>query len=408
MMWAEYFKLALTNLTHRRTRTLLTVIGIVIGITAVVALLSVGQGLQDSVNEQFAKLGADKVTIMSSVAFSAAAGNGATPLTDHDVRTVENTRGVAEAAGVVVKSTIVKFRDEPKQLSIFGYPLDSRRRLMEESSGYELASGRKLGPNDKDKVVVGSYVADGIFKRKITVGSTIELEGRKFTVVGLLKPVGNRQDDSAILMGLDEVRDVFKAGDKPSDEVYMIISRTSTGEVPATVAKRIEDRLRRAHGEKKGEETFMVRTSEQLMESFNSILGIIQAVIIGIAAISLLVGGIGIMNTMYTAVIERTKDIGIMKAVGARNSAILAIFVIESGLLGMVGGVIGVLLGAGFAKLVELVASQALGSNLLKAALPIELLLGAVLFSFAIGAISGFFPARQAAHLKPVDALRYE
>ncbi|OIO27172.1 hypothetical protein AUJ14_00180 [Candidatus Micrarchaeota archaeon CG1_02_55_22] len=409
MMWGEYFGLAVTSLTHRRTRTLLTVIGIVIGITAVVALLSVGQGLQDGINEQFATLGVDKVTIFSSTAFSAAAGASATPLTDRDVRAIENTRGVAEAAGVVLKATIVKFRDEPKQLSIYGYPLDSRRRLMEESSGYEIDAGRKLGPNDHGKVVVGSYVADGVFKRKVGVGSALEFQGQRFTVVGTLKSVGNRQDDSAILMGLDEVREVFaEDGAPPGDVVYSIIARVAPGEVPATVATRIEDRLRKSHNIKKGEETFSVMTSEQLMQSFNAIFGIVQAVIIGIAAISLLVGGIGIMNTMYTAVIERTKEIGIMKAVGARNSAIMAIFVIESGLLGAVGGVIGVILGAGAAKLVEFVATNALGSNLLRAALPWELLVGALLFSFTIGACSGLFPARQAARLKPVDALRYE
>jgi len=408
MMWGEYFGLAVTSLTHRRTRTLLTVIGIVIGITAVVALLSVGQGLQDGINAQFATLGVDKVTIFSSTAFSAAAGNSADPLTDRDVRVVENTRGVAEAAGVMFKATIVKFRDEPKQLSVYGYPLDSRRRLMEESSGYELEAGRKLGPNDHGKVVVGSYVADGAFKRRVGVGSTLEFQGQRFTVVGTLKSVGNRRDDSAVLMGLDEVREVFADGDVPSDEVYSIIARTVPGEVPATVATRIEDRLRKSHNLKKGEETFSVMTSEQLMQSFNAIFGIVQAVIIGIAAISLLVGGIGIMNTMYTAVIERTKEIGIMKAVGARNSAIMAIFVIESGLLGAVGGAIGVLLGSGAAKLVEFVATNALGTNLLRAALPWELLVGALLFSFTIGALSGLFPARQAARLKPVDALRYE
>ena len=133
-----------------------------------------------------------------------------------------------------------------------------------------------------------------------------------------------------------------------------------------------------------------------------------QAVIVGIAGISLLVGGVGIMNTMYTAVLERRKEIGIMKAVGARNWDISLIFLIESGLLGIVGGVIGILLGMGLSKGVELAVRPYLGESMLMAAFPLWLLFGALAFSFIVGAASGVLPARQAAGLKPVDTLRYE
>ncbi|MFA5247531.1 MAG: FtsX-like permease family protein, partial [Candidatus Micrarchaeia archaeon] len=127
-----------------------------------------------------------------------------------------------------------------------------------------------------------------------------------------------------------------------------------------------------------------------------------------IAAISLIVGAVGIMNTMYTAVLERTKEIGIMKAIGAKNSEIMVLFLIESGLLGLVGGVIGVILGYIMGKAAEVIANQMLGSSLLKLYFPPELIIGALLFSFVIGALSGMVPARQASHLRPVDALRYE
>jgi putative ABC transport system permease protein len=131
-------------------------------------------------------------------------------------------------------------------------------------------------------------------------------------------------------------------------------------------------------------------------------------VLVGIAAISLIVGGIGIMNTMYTAVIERTKEIGTMKAVGARNSDVLLVFLFESGLLGLVGGAIGIAIGYGLGKSAEYAATMALGTDLLQASFPWYLILGALAFSFVIGTMSGILPALQAAKLKPADALRYE
>mgnify|MGYP000268169986 CR=1 FL=1 len=140
----------------------------------------------------------------------------------------------------------------------------------------------------------------------------------------------------------------------------------------------------------------------------SNIFNIVQAVLVGIASISLLVGGIGIMNTMYTAVLERTKEIGTMKAIGARNSHILLLFLIESGLLGLVGGIIGVMIGVGLAKGAEYGAGIVLGNDLLRASLNPVIIFGALAFSFLIGSLSGIAPAYQASKLKPVDALRWE
>ena len=153
---------------------------------------------------------------------------------------------------------------------------------------------------------------------------------------------------------------------------------------------------------------FTILTPEELLNSFGAILTIITAFLISVAGISLIVGAIGIANTMYTSVLERTKEIGVMKAIGARNSDILLIFVIEAGLIGAVGGLIGVLIGIGFSKSVEYIAVHQLGTNLLKAALPWYLIFGCIFFSFLIGAVSGILPARQASRIKVVDAIRYE
>ena len=173
------------------------------------------------------------------------------------------------------------------------------------------------------------------------------------------------------------------------------------------MAENIKEELRDSRDEDEGEETFSVQTFEQLLEQFNDILGIVSIVLIGIAAISIVVGGVGIMNTMYTSVLERTKEIGIMKAVGAKNSNIMTLFLIESGMIGLAGGMIGIGIGIGLSKIVEIVASEA-GFLPIKAYLGAPLLLGALAFSFIIGAASGTFPAMQASKMKPVDALRYE
>ena len=177
---------------------------------------------------------------------------------------------------------------------------------------------------------------------------------------------------------------------------------------PDIVAEDIEEALRDERDERIGQETFSVQSFSQLLETFTDIFAVVQAVLIGIAAISLIVGGIGIMNTMYTSVLERTKEIGIMKAVGARNRDIFLIFLIESGLLGLVGGIIGILLGIGIGKGVEYLAASQLGTPFLQAIFGFPLILSALAFSFIIGAASGVLPAMQAARLKPADALRYE
>ena len=174
------------------------------------------------------------------------------------------------------------------------------------------------------------------------------------------------------------------------------------------MAEDIEEELRDERNEKEGQETFSVQSFSQLLETFTDIFAVIQAVFVGIAAISLVVGGIGIMNTMYTSVLERTKEIGTMKAVGAKNSDIFKIFLFESGLLGLVGGTIGILMGMGIAKSVEYIAMIQLGSPFIKAVFGLPLIIGALTFSFLVGTISGVLPAMQAAKLKPADALRYE
>ena len=403
----QLFKLALNNLSERRLRSLLTIIGIFIGITAVVALMSLGDGLQNVVVGQFSSIGADKITIMGSNGFAASPFVSASlpnPITTDDLRIVSRTRGVQEAGGMLFISTKAEYKKEVKNTFLLGLPEDDTRALVEEGQNIEVSEGRTLKTDDKGVIVIGSYTSDGLFKRKIYVGETLKIEGKDFKVVGILKTRGSRFDDDAIYMNGDEARALTN---KPELE-SIIMARVKKGESPEKVAAAVAENLRKHRNVEKGSEDFVAQTSEQLAQSFATILGVVQGVIVGIAAISLLVGGIGIMNTMYTSVVERTKEIGLMKAVGARNSDITLLFLFESGLLGLLGGVVGVLIGIGLSKIAEVAVQQALSSNSFVAIISPELIAGALLFGFVIGTASGVLPARRAASLKPAVALRYE
>jgi len=401
----DYFFLAFNNLKRRKLRSWLTMIGIFIGIAAVVALISLGQGLQNAIEEQFEQLGSDKIIIMpKGMGFPGTATSDSLILTSKDLKVIENIRGVEYAFGYLIKQGQAKYKGEATISYATGIDAEGFE-LMIEMGGLSIIDGRKLERGDKFKVVVGyNHVYKDTWDKPLRVGNTIEIEGYDFKVVGVMSKVGNHIDDNLLYVSKDILKEILNV----EDEESQIIAKASSGFDPLDIAETIERKLRKTRGEKEGQETFSVQTSEQLLESFSNIFGIVQAVLVGIAGISLLVGGVGIMNTMYTSVLERTKEIGTMKAVGAKNSDILKIFLFESGLLGLVGGAIGIGIGIGLGEGAEYIASVALGTNLLQAAFPWYLIAGALLFSFLIGTLSGILPAMQAAKLKPADALRYE
>lgn len=407
-MISDYFKLSLNNLKQRGLRSWLTMLGIFIGIAAVVSLISLGQGLQSAINDQFQTLGADKITITAGSGFSGPPGSGfsTAKLTPHDVDLIKKVSGVKNIATMAFKQAKVIYRDEIKYTFVYGLPLEEgTREIVESMNNVKITEGKKLKQGDKNTVVITKNIAEGeFFKKSVNIRDKLMIQNKEFTVVGILSTMGNPVDDSSLWMSLDDYKNLFDE----KDPISVILIQVDSGSDVSAVAERIKDVMRRDRNLKKGEEDFRVQTSAQLQESFANVFGIVQAVLIGIAAISLVVGGIGIMNTMYTSVLERTKEIGIMKAIGARNSDILLIFLIESGLLGLAGGLIGVTIGMGISKLVEIVALNMLGTNLLKTSFSPILVIGSLLFSLIVGSLSGILPAIQASRLKPVDALRYE
>lgn len=404
-MIKDFFIYTLKNLKTRGIRSWLTMFGIFIGIAAVVSLISLGQGLEAAINEEFASLGADKLIITAKAAdFGPPGSFSVTPITRNDIDPIKKVSGVKEVLPRIFQPVEAEYRDEIKYLYAISMPTDETQKTILALDKINVEKGRMLKNGDENKVVIGYNIAnDKTFENNIRLRDRIIINKEEFEVIGILEK--NSDTNDYILIEENKLIDLLNIQD---EEVNLLLVQAKPNTDLIKLEEDISKELRHSRGLEEGKENFDIQTPQDIADSFSSILSIVQAVLVGIAAISLFVGGIGIMNTMYTSVLERTKEIGIMKAIGATNQNILSIFLIESGLLGLVGGAIGVLLGIGIGKLVEFIAAQALGSNLLQATFPWYLIVGALAFSFIVGTLSGSLPAIKASKLKPVDALKYE
>lgn len=408
MSLGDHISMAVRALVNRPIRTALTLIGIFIGIMAVVALVSLGRGLDDAIKAEFQKSGGDKIIIMpKGSGMGPPGGEGAGNLSKRDIDLAKRVQGVDDAAGLLYKPSLIEYNKRQQIRNVISVPSDEGIDLILEAYAIEAQTGRMIRRNDKGKVMIGWELANDktLFGQIIQPGNTIIVNNTGFKVVGIMKKKGDPDFDTGVVMTEDDERELLGL-DK--DTLTMIYVRVSGGVDPATVAPDILKKLRRDRGEKEGFETVDVQTLTELLESFTAIFAVVQVVLVGISLISLVVGGVGIMNTMYTSVVERTRDIGIMKSIGAKNSDILSLFFVESASLGFLGGIVGALAGAGLSKLVEIGAQASFGSPLIRASYPPALLIGVVVFSTVIGVVAGVLPAKQAASQRPVDALKYE
>jgi len=403
-MFKEYFKIALKNLRTRQLRSWLTILGVVIGVFLIMSLLSLSEGLKNSVLKQLSAVGTDIVIIMpGSLSSFMTAMMGGAELSDADLKTIQKTKGVEAVVPNLYKGEMVKYQSTSKLVILNGMDIRNSLYIYKEDMGMDVKEGRWALPG-KREIVVGSLVASDVFPG-LKKGDVVTIQGKQFEVVGILKSLGNRQDDSAICID----NDIFRAITGKKDGAPQAVAKIAEGYSPDKVAKDIKANLEENAKRKAGEEggSYSVLTSEALGGIVGNIMGIMQVVVFAFGSIAVLVGGIGIMNTMYTSVRERTKEIGILKAIGAKSNTIVIIFLTEAGIIGLVGGSGGMLLGMGLAKLVEFAGSMN-PSFYIHASITPGLVLFGFIFSFGVGCASGFFPARSAAKLKPVDALRYE
>lgn len=400
-MIAEFLEIAVRNILYRGKRSWLTVIGVFVGIAAVVALVSLGQGLQSSVQQEFEDIGSDKVFINSG---GSAVSTSSGVLSQDDLQTVRSSKSVEKADGTVFSTTQASFNDQKEFVTALGMPTGQNKELVAESWALEIEEGRQIQSTDISNIAIGSRVSNRIFEKDVSLRSTLNVNGEKYRVVGIFKSTGDPAVDQSVVMPYSSAIETLDRKEETYDRVY---AQTQEGYTPDETKKEVEKKLRDERGQDKGEETFSVSTNEDLLESFNSILSIVRGVVIGIASISLIVGAVNIMNTMYTSVTQRTQEIGVMKAIGASKRQITTLFLLESGIIGMIGGLMGVIAGISLSTTAAYAATQFVNIPINPYLGP-ELLLGSIIFSFIVGTISGILPARRAANLPPAEALMYE
>ena len=403
-MKSEALIYILNSIKQRRLRTFLSIVSVVVGIMAIFALISFGQGLREYTNDLAKKMGTDKIIIMPR---GMMLGTGSTNFDEKDVDFIRKIKGVEEASAWMLTQAEVKnkYTKETIYPYITGFPTDKKeQRLVEEVSTIKIMKGRGLKKGDILKAVLGyNYQLDNkIFKKKIKLGDKIIIKDKELEVVGFYEEVGNPQDDSNIYLTYEGFKELFG-----KDNFSYIIAKADKDVDVKELSEKIKEKFRKYKGMKKGKEDFSVQTFEQILEVFGNIIIIINVILVMIALISLIVAAINIANIMYTAVLERTREIGIMKAIGAKNKDIVFLFVLEAGIIGLIGGVFGSFFGFIVSKIGEYIA-QTKGLAMLKPVFPLWLILFCLGFAFFIGLISGFFPALQASKLNPSDSLRYE
>ena len=381
-------------------------LGIVIGITAVVALIGMGEGLKAAISSQFGSLGTDKLTVQASGGFGPPGTAVIKPLTNGNLEKISKVNGVDIAAGRLIRGG--KLEHDNK--AAFGYAASmadgEARKLMESAMNLKAESGRLLKDGDTKKVMLGSNLGkeNAGLGKQIVVGSKVLVQGSEFEVIGIKKKQGSFIFDNIVLMNEDDLRRILNI---PNDEYDIIVAQVQNNADILSVQEDIEKLMRKERDVKKGEEDFTVQTPQAILSQVNSTLFAVQLFVYIIAGISIVVGGIGIMNTMFTSVLERTREIGIMKSIGARNSSIFFLFFIESGLIGSIGGVIGAVLGTLISWGLAYAGRLALGVDLIQSEVSIWLVAGSIMGSFFMGSIFGLIPAIHASKLNPVDALRH-
>jgi len=419
----DIIKLSMNSLSHRGLRSWLTILGIVIGVAAVVSIISIGSGTRQIISSQLGGLGADIITI--SPGFERAFGGGfggpegerrqtaiTNPqnLTAKDLQVIKTVSGVQFVNGIISDRLDVNYLGQTASVSVQGVdPLAWR-----EMTTSELDSGRYLTPSDGNVVVIGNSVANDMFKKPIVLNTQINIEGNMFNVVGILKAsggFGGGGGDNTIFMPINSARTIITS--VTTNQFSSIQVKVSDAGLVNEVTNVTEERLLLSRHETEDTKDFSIISAQQIQGTISSVMGTLNLFLTGIAAISLLVGAIGIANTMFMSVMERTRQIGTLKALGSTNFEIMKLFVFESAMIGFMGGLIGIFLGfIATGTISELgirmlgIGGGRMGTNI--TAITPELILFAMGFSVFIGAISGLLPARRAARLQPVEALRYE
>jgi putative ABC transport system permease protein len=402
MNFVETFKVALEAILSNKVRSGLTMLGVIIGVLAVILLVSIGEGAKVYITKELAGLGTNLLVIQpgkttTSGGFHPPSTGTVRKLTYDDSLALQRRAWLlTDAVPIVLGSGKVKYRNIGRDTMIIGTipEFERVRNLFVETGSYVT----QADVDSKAKVaVLGRKVKDELFGQDNALGKVVMLSDARYRIVGVMRKKGMSLGwdvDDVVFIPVTSGQELFD-----TDALFEIIASTPREEDTDRAIAQIKDILIRRHAHK---EDFTIITQGAMLETMNTILNVLTAVLGGIAGISLIVGGIGIMNIMLVSVRERTREIGIRKAVGARNRDIMAQFMIEAVTISGVGGIIGILLGGGLALLIPVFVT------VLPTSVSAWSILMAFSFSMAVGVFFGVYPARKAALQDPIQALRYE
>jgi putative ABC transport system permease protein len=423
MRFKKCLHLAFNIFVHSKLRSWLTIIGIIVGIAAVVGIVSMSLSLQQQMQDQLGSLGANILTVTpgASRAFGGGFGGGdrgppgstsasissddSKNLTKKDIIVIKSLANVELVMGQVSgKDDVVYSGKTASDTSITGVDISAWKDITTET----LSSGRFLSSGDMYSVVIGENIAETVFDKAVPINTKIIIGGKSFNVVGILS------DGRGIYMPIQVARDLLDdVGEEEFDSISVKIKDVSISNETTNLIKK---KLMLARGIlKEADVDFSVSNPATMQATMQESMGILTYFLAAIAAISLLVGAIGIANTMFTSVLEQTRDIGILKAIGAQNKDVMTIFLLNSGLIGLVGGIGGAILG----MIVSVVINSFVGISSSSSrgimsmfgsssvSVNFYLIFGSILFAVVIGMVAGAIPAYKASRLNPVDALRY-
>lgn len=401
MNLAEMVWYSIDYLQHHKLRSILTVLGIVVGISSVILLVGLVQGLKSDILAQLEDFGPRTIVIIPAREGAAIGGASAYmptlgKLFEKDFERVNRLPEIKSITKVIMGQTTATFKDQSISASVFGIEAS----LFDDTVPVEVESGRFLTDTDHHVAGVGHDIATG-FDEDVRTQSNIYLAGQRFKVIGVMKPTGNSLApiDNVIFINIDDARELFNNTLLPN-EISAIRLTLKEGSNVTKVADEINDIMLASHRVTEDTKDFRVVSPEFINQQFTGILDLLSIFLGAIASISLIVGGIGISNTMFMSVLERRREIGTMKALGASTEQIRDLFIVESGMIGLVGGLLGLATAVLLGYILMTFGVAFVFDHLVIA--------GAIAFSIAVGLIAGTLPALDAAKVDPIEALRYE
>lgn len=413
MKLGKCFKHAFNMVLHSKLRSWLTITGIVIGVAAVIAIVSIGEGMQQTLNSQLNALGGDIVTISPGFergggffGMRGSGGGGGTSgpqattkdivLSRSDLQALKGLPDIALIDTNIRGSVDVSYLGKKGRISVTGVD----QGVWSHITTSKIKTGRMLDPADQNVIVIGGRLASSYFDQPVGINKMTTINGSAFRVVGILDDQSN-----SIYMPIQMAYQVIP--EKTTDIYDTLVVKIKDENQLDEVITKIQNKLMNARHVTQKNMDFSISSRKEMQQTRADTMNSMNSFLLAIAAVSLIVGSIGIANTMFTSVLEKTKEIGIMKAIGARNQDILLIFLFNAAFIGLVGGIIGIILGtilSGFMPSLMGGLPMARGTTLVT----LNSVIMALSVSVTVGILAGIIPAYQASKLKPVDALRYE